>query len=116
MQSVLDSLSEYCRKSKLKINPEKSKVVLFNRARKHNFSPKLSLIPGQDLEIVEKLKLVGYQLRSDMQTISNTEYIVKRAWKRMWVVRRLKALGASTQCTQVCHAGLEYIINRPRIK
>ena len=97
MQSVLDSLSEYCRRSKLKINQEKSKVMLFNRARKHDFSPKLSLIPGQDLEIVEELKLVGYQLRSDMRTISNTEYIVKRAWKRMWVVRRLKALGASEQ-------------------
>ena len=97
MQSILDSLSDYCRLSKLKINQEKSKAMLFNRAKKHDFSPKLSLIPGQDLEVVEELKLVGYQLRSDMRTISNTEYIVKRAWKRMWVVRRLKALGASEQ-------------------
>jgi hypothetical protein len=95
MQYMLDSLSEYCRQSKLKINQEKSKAMLFNRAKKHDFSPKLSLLPGQELEVVEELKLVGYQLRSDMRTISNTEYIVKRAWKRMWVVRRLKALGAS---------------------
>ena len=71
--------------------------MLFNRAKKHDFSPKLSLIPGQELELVEELKLVGYQQRSDMRTISNTEYIVKRAWKRMWVVRRLKALGATEQ-------------------
>ena len=71
--------------------------MLFNRARKHDFTPKFSLIPGQELEVVENLKLVGYQLRSDMRTISNTEYIVKRAWQRMWVVRRLKALGAGEQ-------------------
>ena len=56
-----------------------------------NFSPRLSLVPGQKLEMVEE---IGYQLRSDLRTISNTQYIVKRAWKRMWVDRRLKALGA----------------------
>ena len=71
--------------------------MLFNRAKKHDFSPHLSVVPGQKLAMVEEIKLVGYQLRSDLRTISNTQYIVKRAWKRMWVVRRLKALGASEQ-------------------
>ena len=41
------------------------------------------------------MKLVGYQLRSDLRAKSNTKYIVGRAWKRMWIVRRLIALGAS---------------------
>ena len=40
------------------------------------------------------MKLVGYQLSSDLSTKANTKYIVGRAWKRMWVIRRLKALGA----------------------
>ena len=30
-------------------------------------------------------------------TCSNTEYIVKKAYARMWIVRRLKMLGASRQ-------------------
>ena len=71
--------------------------MLFNRAKKHDFSPELCLTPGSRLEVVEEMKLVGYQLRSDLRTTSNTEYIIKRAWKRMWVVRRLKSLGASEQ-------------------
>jgi hypothetical protein len=71
--------------------------MLFNRARKHDFSPELFLTPGTNLEVVEEMRLVGYQLRSDLRTVSNTEYIVKRAWKRMWVIRRLKSLGASEQ-------------------
>ena len=71
--------------------------MLFNRADKHDFMPKLHLNQGNTLEVVEQMKLVGYQLRSDLRTISNTSYIVKRAWKRMWVVRRLKTLGASEQ-------------------
>jgi hypothetical protein len=94
MQSELDLLNEYCRTSKMFINQDKSKCMLFNRARKHDFVPELYLTPGNQLEVVENMKLVGYQLRSDLRTVSNTQYIVKRAWKRMWVVRRLKSLGA----------------------
>ena len=97
MQSKLDSLNKYCRQSKLKISQEKNKYMLFNRAKKHCFSPHLSLEPGQNLEMLEEIKLVGYQLKSDLCTISNTQYIVKRAWRRMWVIRRLKALGTSEQ-------------------
>ena len=69
--------------------------MLFNRAKKHDFNLELCLEPGTSLEVVEQMKLVGYQLRSDLKTISNTQYIIRRAWKRMWVVRRLKSLGAS---------------------
>ena len=69
--------------------------MLFNRATKHDFKPELQLNPDTNLEVVEEMKLVGYQLRTDLKTISNTNYIVRRAWKRMWVVRRLKSMGAS---------------------
>ena len=41
------------------------------------------------------MKLVGYQITSDLNTKANTKYIVGRAWKRMWIIRRLVALGAS---------------------
>ena len=34
--------------------------------------------------------------RSDLKTCSNTSYIIKKAYKRMCIVRRLKSLGAST--------------------
>ena len=95
MQSQLDLLNEYCRQSKMSINQRTSKCMLFNRAKKHEFTPKLYLTQGNKLEVVEEMKLVGYQLRSDLKTISNTNYIVRRAWQRMWIVRRLKALGAN---------------------
>ena len=36
-------------------------------------------------------------LRSDLKTCSSNSYIIKKAYKRMWIVRRLKALGASTE-------------------
>ena len=95
MQNELDNLNEYCRMSKMSINQEKSKCIIFNRSKKNDVMPELYLTPSSKLEVVEQMKLVGYQIRSDLRTISNTQYIVKRAWKKMWIVRRLKALGAS---------------------
>ena len=59
--------------------------------------PELSIVPGQNLEVVEEIKIVGFMLRSDLKTSSNTKYIVKKAYARMWILRRLKALGAAVQ-------------------
>ena len=94
MQSELDSLAEYCRQAKMSINRDKTKCMLFNRARNYDFIPELSLSEEAKLEVVENMKLVGYQVSSDLSTKANTKYIVSRAWKRMWIIRRLKALGA----------------------
>ena len=94
MQAQLDSLSEYCRQAKMSINKQKTKCMLFNRAKQYDFIPELSLSEEARLEVVESMKLVGYQISSDLSTRANTKYIVGRAWKRMWIIRRLKALGA----------------------
>ena len=60
MQSELDSLNEYCRLSKMSINQK--------RARKHDFMSELYLNRGRKLEVAEEMKLVGYQLRTDLRT------------------------------------------------
>ena len=59
--------------------------------------PQLQLKKQTNIEVVDTMKLVGYKLRSDLKTITNTQYLFKKAWKKMWVVRRLKALGASDE-------------------
>ena len=69
--------------------------MLFARHKKYDFVPEMQLIENHNIEVVEEMKIVGYILRSDLKTCSNTEYIVKKAYGRMWILRRLKALGAS---------------------
>ena len=44
---------------------------------------------------MEQIKIVGYILWSDMKTISNIQYIIIRAYCRMWIVWRLTSLEAS---------------------
>ena len=79
----------------MKINIPKTKIMLFSRMRKWDVMPEISLKQGECIEVVEQMKIVGYIVRSDLKTISNTEYILKKAYKRMWILRRLKSLGSS---------------------
>ena len=73
----------------------KTKTMIFNPLRIYDISPEISIYPGTFTEVVEQQKILGTIIRSDMKTISNTEYICKRAYTRMWILRRLKTLGCS---------------------
>ena len=52
---------------------------------------------GEQLIVAEELRLLGVVIRSDMKWASNTEYICKRASKKLWILRRLKCLGANSE-------------------
>ena len=95
MQEILNNLIEYCSKNQMKINGDKTKVMLFNNGRKFDFMPKISLDGQNNLEVVEKIKLLGVHIRSDLRWFDNTNHICKKGYKRLWVLRRLKRLGAS---------------------
>ena len=47
--------------------------------------------------MTEETKILGLILRTDLSWSSNTEYMVKRANKKLWCLRRLKNFGAETQ-------------------
>ena len=96
MQTELDAFCLYTDNHLMAINKTKTKALLCNTRTKWDFIPELSLHNQDDIEIVDQMKIVGFIMRSDMRTCSNTEYLVRKAFKRMWLIRRLKALGAST--------------------
>ena len=76
------------------INEDKSKVMLFNTARDFDFMPKLTINQESCLEVVEQFKLLGVILRSDLKWHDNSNYICSRGYARLWMIRRLKSLGA----------------------
>ena len=84
---------EYATENKMKINLKKTKLMLFNPCRSRDFMPDFKL-DGAELELVEETKLLGVIIRSDLSWVSNTEYMIKRANKKLWCLRRLKKLGA----------------------
>ena len=110
----LQETEEYARSNKMEINYKKSKLMVFNPCRSLDFQPELKL-GGDQLEVVEEMRLLGVTLQSDLKWSKNTTDIVKRASNRLWIVRRLKELGAEPpelidMYTKQCRTILEYAV------
>ena len=88
--------AEYATNNQMKLNLKKTKLMLFNPCTSVDFMPDFQL-DTQEIELVEEVRLLGVILRSDMKWTSNTEHMVKKAYKKLWVMRRLKELGANQQ-------------------
>ena len=97
LQDQLNKLQTYCEENQMKINRNKCNVMIFNPHRKYSGLPQLTLSgeDGEYLDVVENTKLLGVKIRSDMRWCDNTDYICKKGYSRLWILRRLKCLGAS---------------------
>ena len=77
LQDDLNELVQYSKKHEMMINTNKCKVMIFNTAQKYDAMPTLTL-PGMgedNLEVVEKFRLLGVIIRTDLKWHDNTEYV-----------------------------------------
>ena len=67
-------------------------LFISNFTDNHQFKPVL-FIPGETdpLKVIQETKLLGYWLTSDMKPRKHVDYIISRAIKKMWTIRRLKS-------------------------
>ena len=93
VQKQLNCIEKYSVDNQMKLNPKKTKAILFNQCIQADFVPSLRL-DECELDIVEVMKLLGVIIQSDLKWSKNTEYMTKKAYKRLWMIRRLKNLGA----------------------
>ena len=92
--SQLKKTETYAKKNDMKLNYSKTKIIVFNPCRNIDFMPEVT-IDNHELEVVDEIRLLGLILRSDMRWISNTNNMIAKANKRLWILRRLKNLGAN---------------------
>jgi hypothetical protein len=87
LQRDVDRLGEWVVKNKMKINPSKSKVVCFMRARVKD-PLKYSLL---DLLVpeVSSCKYLGIILHSYISWADQINYTVKKTWKALHFVMRI---------------------------
>ena len=97
LQQELDLISTYTNTRNMQLNPLKTKGMLFNPLHKWDFQPQLTTNGSDPIEMVEEYKILGYVMTLDLKTTSNTDYICQRAYRRMWILRRLKSLGCPTE-------------------
>ena len=92
----LKETQKYASDNGMRINFKKTKFMLFNNCKKWDFFPEYKA-NDLELELVEEMKVLGVVVRSDMKWSSNTKYIVDKAYRRLWILRRLKYHGAGTK-------------------
>ena len=86
----------------MKVNKKKTKIMLFNNAKKNDFTPVMKL-DNELLEVSEEIKLLGVKITTDLKWNANTQYITSKAYKRLWLLRRLKNLGANNKELVDCY-------------
>ena len=94
LQEEIVKIKELSDEREMVLNAKKTKIFIANFSHLHQFRPLLT-IPGQQapIEVTLETKLLGYWLTSDMKPHKHVEYIVSRATKRLYIIRRLKAAG-----------------------
>ena len=75
------------------LNFSKTKLMLFNSSKTLDFVPNFNL-DGHQIELVSHTKLLGLHISDNMKWKNNTENMIKKASKRLWILRRLRSLGA----------------------
>ena len=83
----------YAEQNEMRINFSKTKLMLFNPSRTLDFMPDFNL-DGHQIELVSHTKLLGLHISDNMKWKNNTENMIKKASKRLWILRRLRSLGA----------------------
>ena len=66
----------------MKLNYNKTKIIVFNPCRNIDFMPEMT-IDDHELEVVDEIRLLGLIIRSNMKWISNTKNMIAKANKRL---------------------------------
>ena len=93
LQAELQKIKDYAANKDMKFNLEKSKLMVFNPT-KTIFEPNIE-IEGRKLEPVKEMKILGFTLTENLSWKRNTKLMVSRAYRKLWIVKRLLNLGAS---------------------
>ena len=78
------------------INTEKSKIMIFNYTKNHQFTTRLS-INNVNLEVVNQAKLLGTHITNDLKWDVNTRQIIRKSNARMQLLQKIVSFGATIE-------------------
>ena len=96
LQDLLDKFHIYCSQWKLKVNHEKTKVVIFGDKSKH---PSLITFNDQPLEVVDCFKYLGVVLPKSRSFYQTKKHVVEQARKALFgLYRKIRNLELPLDC------------------
>ena len=64
------------------LNKKKTKNMIFNFSKKQRCTTRL-IVDDENIEVIKEIKLSGTIITDYLIWDANTQYIVKKSWKRM---------------------------------
>ena len=74
------------------INQKKTHIMSFNFRTSLDFTPVVKFGDSEPLEIVKETKILGIMVSDNLRWDSHVNYMLKKAYKKIWLLRRLKLL------------------------
>ena len=93
-QEYLQKIKQWTDDQKMILNQKKTKVMIFNFTEKYKFTTRLTQ-NNEHLEVVKQAKLLGVLISDDLKWDLNTDYLVKKANKRMELLRKVANFSTS---------------------
>ena len=87
----------WCNDNNLELNVNKTKEMIVDFRRKKSSSPSPLVIDGRTVEIVQHFKFLGSTISSNLKWELHVVNIVEKAQQRLYVLRRLRSFGLTTQ-------------------
>ena len=76
------------------INKDKTNSMIFNFLRNYQFTTRINL-EHQNINVISQTKLLGTIVTDDLKWDQNTDYLVKKAHKRMALLRKIASFGTN---------------------
>ena len=95
--SQLHQIHQYANDHEMKLNFSKTKFITFNSTINFDFEAGLTL-GDKEIESVDKMKLLGLTVTNDLKWRTNTDEMVKKAYSKLWILKRLKKNGWLKEC------------------
>ena len=95
-QSYLDQINDWTLNKQMKINESKTKIMIFNPTKNYQFTTRIKL-NHINVEVVNEAKLLGTYITDDLKWDLNTQVLVKKAYSRMQLLRKVAEFSDNVQ-------------------
>ena len=91
----------------MKINSKKTKAMLINFTKNHQYSTRMKL-NNINVQLVNEMKILGPIVTNNLSWNQNTHEFIKKVNKRLMSLKKIQSFGANTQemvhvWTVYCH-------------
>ena len=93
-QTYLNQINKWTEEQKMIISEKKTKAMIFNFTDHHQFTTRLNL-KGANIEIVDKMKILGTIVKTNLSWDDNCDNLIKKVNARMQLLRGVQSFAAT---------------------